>query len=160
MELKKVLVVHKDSILEEHRKTMYGVRKILNGYDIKSSFLGRNELNKKCEEGCDLILSVGGDGTLLRVSHFVNNAAILGINSNPKTSEGVLCYATRHDLKEKLARSNLTEGKLSANQKICIKSKMTNGIVAVDSTVEIPFSNEEKIEVGISPESLMLISFV
>ena len=111
MKLKRVLVVHKDSILEEHRKTMNGVRKILNESDTKSTFLRRNELSKECVEGYDLILSVGGDGTLLRVSHFVNNTAVLGVNSSTKTSEGILCHATRHDLKEKLAR--IIDGKFA-----------------------------------------------
>lgn len=43
------------------------------------------------------------------------------------------------------------KGKLGANQKLYIKSKMTSGIVAVDSIIETPFSNEEEIEVSISP---------
>jgi len=261
MKLKRVLVVHKDSISEEHLRTMDETRSIINEYDLKCVFLKRDELNKERVENYDLILSVGGDGTLLRVSHFVNNAAILGINSNPKTSEGVLCYATRYDLKEKLTRIidgnfgikkltrarvffinagrnydalneiyvgsaksyhisryilkfgsveeeqrssgiiittgagsrawygsiikesfnpemkelrfvvrepyrgklvkfNLIKGKLDANKKLYIKSKMANGIVAVDSIIEAPFSNEEEIKVSISPVPVTLISFV
>ena len=47
MKLKKVLVVYKDSILEEHCKTTNEVRRILNEYDVKNSFIKRNELNKE-----------------------------------------------------------------------------------------------------------------
>jgi len=261
MKLKKVLVVYKDSISEEHLRTMDETRSIISEYDLKCVFLKRDELNKERVEGYDLILSIGGDGTILRVSHFVNNTAVLGVNSNIKTSEGTLCYATRYDLKEKLARIidgkfgikkltkarvffinagrnydalneiyvgsarpyhtsryilkfgrlteeqkssgiiiatgagstawygsvvkesfnpemkelrfvvrepyrgklvkfSLTKGKLKAAQKLYIKSKMLNAVVAGDSMVEMPFSDEEEIEVSISPESLMLISFV
>ena len=261
MKLKKALVVYKDSIFEEYRKIMNEIRKILNEHDIKSTLVKRNKLIKKCVEGYDLILSVGGDGTLLRVSHFVNNTAVLGVNLDPKTSEGALCSATSYDLKEKLARIidgkfgikrltrarvffinkdqsydglneiyvgstkpyyisryilkfdkveeeqkssgiiiatgagstawygsvikesfdpeieelrfvvrepysgklvkfNLTKEKLVANQKLYIKSKMKNGVIAVDSIIEAPFSDKAEIEVGISPEPLKLISFV
>ena len=239
MKLKKVLVVYKDSVSEEPRKTINEVTKILNEYDVKSAFLERNKLNKECVEGYDLILGVGGDGTLLRISHFVNDTVVLGLNFDPKTSEGVLCSATRCDLKKKLARIidgkfgikkltrakvffintgqnydvlneiyvgsaksyhisryilkfgkveeeqkssgviistgagstawygsivketfnpemkelrfvvrepykgkllrfNLIKGKLGANQKLYIKSKMLNGVVAVDSAIETP----------------------
>jgi len=261
MKLKKVLVVYKDSISEEHLRTMDETRSIISEHDLKCVFLKRDELNKERVKGHDLILSVGGDGTLLRVSHCVNDTAVLGVNSNIKTSEGTLCYATRYDLKEKLARIidgkfaikkltramvffinaghhydalneiyvgsatpyhtsryilrfgrlqeeqkssgiiiatgagstawygsvvkesfnpemkelrfvvrepyrgkllnfSLTKGKLGVTQKLHIKSKMLNSVVAVDSIVEAPFSNEEEIEVSISPESLMLTSFI
>lgn len=36
------------------------------------------------------MLTLGGDGTFVKAAHFVENALILGINSNPKTSEGAL----------------------------------------------------------------------
>jgi NAD+ kinase len=43
----------------------------------------------------DLVICVGGDGTLLNVSHFVGGATrLLGVNSNPKTSIGFLCVAS------------------------------------------------------------------
>jgi NAD kinase len=41
-----------------------------------------------------LVISIGGDGTLLNVSHFVgSDICLLGVNSNPQTSVGFLCAA-------------------------------------------------------------------
>lgn len=43
----------------------------------------------------DLVLTVGGDGTLLRASHFVVDVPILGVNSAPGSSVGFFCGAAR-----------------------------------------------------------------
>jgi NAD+ kinase len=42
-----------------------------------------------------MVVSVGGDGTLLSASHNVNGTLpIIGVNSDPETSVGFFCYAT------------------------------------------------------------------
>ena len=43
----------------------------------------------------DLVISVGGDGTLLQASHLVADLPILGVNSDPRRSEAVFCAASR-----------------------------------------------------------------
>jgi NAD+ kinase len=45
------------------------------------------------EEGLDLVITVGGDGTLLGASHFVDRPPILAINSAPSHSVGFFCGA-------------------------------------------------------------------
>lgn len=45
----------------------------------------------------DLVISVGGDGTVLQASHLVADLPILGVNSDPRRSEAVFCAATRAD---------------------------------------------------------------
>ncbi len=260
MRLKKVLVVYKKSLSAEHNTTLAETKRLLYKYDIKSSFILRESLNKDKIAGYGLIISVGGDGTLLRASHFIDDEIILGVNSDIKKSEGILCYASRHDLKGKIDKildnkfsvKNLTranvffvntkksytglneiyvgslksyhiaryvlnysgieeeqkssgiiistgtgstawygstrkerfnledkelrfvvrepyfgrlskfriiDGKIGENKKIHIKSKMTGGIVAVDSMTEIPFNYGEEIEISISKKPLRLISF-
>jgi NAD+ kinase len=52
----------------------------------------------------DLVICVGGDGTLLRTSHFVGgNTRIVGVNSVPKHSVGHLCALNPADVEQKLA---------------------------------------------------------
>ncbi len=43
----------------------------------------------------ELVIAVGGDGTLLAASHNVDDVPILGVNSAPKHSVGFFCAATR-----------------------------------------------------------------
>jgi len=45
--------------------------------------------------GARLVISVGGDGTLLAASHWVTGAALLGVNSAPGSSVGYTAIARR-----------------------------------------------------------------
>ncbi len=57
------------------------------------------------DEGVALIVSVGGDGTLLTASHQVSSAPILGVNSAPGTSVGFFCGADRDSADTLLPRA-------------------------------------------------------
>lgn len=52
----------------------------------------------------DLIITVGGDGTFLRTSHYVENQIMWGINSAPEASVGALLSTTLDDFPDKLKR--------------------------------------------------------
>jgi NAD+ kinase len=57
-----------------------------------------------------LVVTVGGDGTLLAASHNVRSVPILGVNSAPRFSVGSYCAARRSTLKKMLPAA--FEGKL------------------------------------------------
>jgi NAD+ kinase len=50
----------------------------------------------------ELVIAVGGDGTLLAASHNVDDVPILGVNSAPQYSVGFFCAATRSDFRQHL----------------------------------------------------------
>jgi NAD+ kinase len=54
--------------------------------------------------GARLVVSLGGDGTLLAASHFVTGAALLGVNSAPLSSVGYMSIARRANVARLLAR--------------------------------------------------------
>jgi NAD+ kinase len=54
--------------------------------------------------GARLVVTVGGDGTLLAASHWVTGAAVLGVNSAPRSSVGYLAIARRATIARVLAR--------------------------------------------------------
>lgn len=60
------------------------------GIDYRCAYRAR----KQTIEGVDLIITVGGDGTLLDTSHAVVDIPVLGVNSSPKYSVGHFCTAT------------------------------------------------------------------
>jgi NAD+ kinase len=85
----------------EHRRTVATVRECLRARSIDFIEIGPDrataaELSRL--GSADLVLSVGGDGTFLAVSHHVGNGAILGVNSAPKDSVGHFCAARRGDV--------------------------------------------------------------
>jgi NAD+ kinase len=56
-------------------------------------------------EGAALVLTVGGDGTLLTASHQVSGLPVLGVNSAPGFSVGFFCGASADTIDEALERA-------------------------------------------------------
>lgn len=52
-----------------------------------------------------LVVTVGGDGTLLAASHHVCTAPLLGVNSSPASSVGFFCAAVRENVATMLRRA-------------------------------------------------------
>lgn len=59
-----------------------------------------------------LVVTVGGDGTLLAASHNVGTAPLLGVNSSPGSSVGFFCAAVRDNVAHMLSRA--LEGRLQS----------------------------------------------
>jgi NAD+ kinase len=53
-------------------------------------------------KGVSLVVTVGGDGTLLAASHNIGDTPLLGVNSAPKHSIGYFCAAQRNNVAELL----------------------------------------------------------
>lgn len=62
-------------------------------------------------KGISLVVSVGGDGTLLAASHNVGDTPIVGVNSSPDHSIGFFCAARRRNLRELLKQALLGTAK-------------------------------------------------
>ncbi len=83
---------------EEHNRTVAAVREALAGRGIefiemvphKFSHSERRKLAR-----ADLIITVGGDGTLLGSSHYITKGTLLGVNSAPRDSIGHFCVTNR-----------------------------------------------------------------
>jgi len=55
--------------------------------------------------GAALVMTVGGDGTLLAASHRVGEQPLLGVNSSPEHSVGYFCAANSGNLRSLIARA-------------------------------------------------------
>jgi NAD+ kinase len=84
-----------------------------------------------------LVVTVGGDGTLLAASHNVHGQIpVLGVNSDPNTSVGYFCTATAETFPEQLRRAlgctcvgiALTRMKVSKNKRI-IDTRVLNDVL-------------------------------
>ncbi len=84
----------------------------------------------------DLVLTVGGDGTLLRASHWVADVPILGVNSAPDSSVGFFCGAKRENAKrhieaalvDKLASAVLARMRVTRNGKVVAKRVLNDAL--------------------------------
>lgn len=121
-----------------HQQCVNDLIDILNRNDIQFSCVNRVELDRQHLLDVDLVIAVGGDGTVLSAAHFLDHGTIplLGINSDPSSEEekivkqkkrderrshGALCACTAINMKGKLPRILHGGGKLSMRSRIqCI----------------------------------------
>jgi NAD+ kinase len=84
----------------EHVETVEEVRRAL--HDLKVSATYHDHAATFLVEGrCDLVVTVGGDGTLLAASHGIGpGVPLLGVNSAPSHSVGFFCGARKGHVRE------------------------------------------------------------
>ncbi|RYH08725.1 hypothetical protein EON65_40640 [archaeon] len=102
-----------------HTKCVENVEAVLKHVGIQYSKIGREELHRGIIQDKDLVIAVGGDGTVLNVSSFIDDSIpVLGINSDPtrpeeqgvtnlkdeRRSRGALCAISANNLDEYLPR--------------------------------------------------------
>ena len=84
----------------------------------------------------ELVIAVGGDGTLLAASHSIGQIPILGVNSAPRHSVGFFCAATRTTFTKLLAQAlegrlpsvELTRMKVSVNGRVRTKRVLNEAL--------------------------------
>lgn len=86
-----------------HQRTLQAVERALRALGARYDLVYRTDLRRT--DAYDLIVSVGGDGTLLQVSHAVRDTPVLGVNSDPQRSEAVFSAATEQTCRRLLARA-------------------------------------------------------
>jgi NAD+ kinase len=99
---------------ETHKECVIKVQSVLKKLDVNFSIVHREEMHRGTLSGVDLVIAVGGDGTTLNSSSFLDdNIPILGINSDPtkpeeegvlklkdeRRSTGALCAVTADNVK-------------------------------------------------------------
>ena len=81
-------------LLEAHRvhqRTLEAVIRAVQDLKLRIDVIYRELV--KSTAGYDLVICVGGDGTVLQTSHVVRDIPVLGVNSDPRRSEAVFCAA-------------------------------------------------------------------
>lgn len=88
---------------EAHAKSLEQICEHLTQLGV--TFEQRERGDDRPTEGFDLVVSAGGDGTVLDVSHRITTTPLLAINSDPKSSVGYFCAGTANDFPELLERT-------------------------------------------------------
>ena len=82
----------------EHRRTVDEVRRSLRARGLGWNEVPGHPLTSRARRllaRADLVVTIGGDGTLLAASHHVTEGAVLAVNSAPGDSIGHFCAARR-----------------------------------------------------------------
>ncbi|MBT4540492.1 hypothetical protein HOC35_03180 [Candidatus Woesearchaeota archaeon] len=101
---KKIYVVYYKPSDKEEELSLKKVLTTLDKFNVKYRAIERKFCYKGEFRGAKLIIVVGGDGTFLRVSHYVKNAPLLGVNSHCMKKEGFFMHCTRMDFEKKIKK--------------------------------------------------------
>ena len=89
---------------EDHESTIREVEQALD--ELGAEVVFRGGPRARVPPRTDLVVTVGGDGTLLAASHLIGrDIPLLGINSAPGHSVGFFCGASKGNVKETIARA-------------------------------------------------------
>ncbi|MBI4453673.1 hypothetical protein HY636_03440 [Candidatus Woesearchaeota archaeon] len=88
------------SIRQSHDVQMRSLDSVLSVLSAKhinfdSTYRADITANKLLDK--NLVISVGGDGTFLEVSHYVKDTLLLGVNSDPEKSTGFFCCSNTYN---------------------------------------------------------------
>lgn len=89
----------------EHKRAVQAVRRALKSRKIAFAeypIVSLNAALKRQLASADFVVSVGGDGTLLRASQYLRDGMMIGVNSAPGDSVGHFCTANRENFADRL----------------------------------------------------------
>lgn len=93
---------------DQHVRTLEKVEEALARLGVESLVLHGSHASFEAK-GVALVVTVGGDGTLLAASHSIGDVPVLGVNSAPRYSVGFFCSARAQGIKRAL--SDALEGR-------------------------------------------------
>ncbi|XVF18488.1 hypothetical protein REPUB_Repub11eG0026000 [Reevesia pubescens] len=151
-----------DNRRKVHKEAINFCQKILQQKSIDWNPIFRNNLSQPiCK--VDLVVTVGGDGTLLQASHFMDDSIpVLGVNSDPTQAEeveefsnefdatGYFCAATAKDFEQVL--DSFLEGQT-------VPSKLSRISVSVNSKVLSTYALNDILIAHSCPATVSRFSF-
>lgn len=88
------------SVHARHLSAVRSVQNCLRRHGLSVRTEARHQLTRL--DDIDLVVTVGGDGTFLRTTHFAKGQLILAVNSDPTQSVGALCAIDAAGFSQKL----------------------------------------------------------
>ncbi len=115
-----------------HAETVDELRGAIEHVGWRATFRERDRVGEVT--GFDLVITVGGDGTLLWVSRSVGDTPMLGVNSAPHDSVGFLCGTRMGEVRDHLVA--IEEGRVqrvkASRMKVCVDGEVVFGRVLND----------------------------
>jgi NAD+ kinase len=92
-------------MLENHERSGQALKRVVNDLTrLGAQVEVATRVDRRAARRASLVVTVGGDGTLLDAAHWIGARPVLGVNSNPAGSVGYFCAATAEDFAERFER--------------------------------------------------------
>lgn len=92
----KILLAYSEKISAGHADAVRRVSDMLADREVR--VVKSRELGAPHFRGADLVITVGGDGAVIRAAAFTRSTLLLAVNSEPEISEGALAAVTDEEL--------------------------------------------------------------
>ncbi|RMD66787.1 hypothetical protein D6817_03400 [Candidatus Pacearchaeota archaeon] len=92
--------------------------RLISSKGVKVVYSWKNTLKPERLKGVDVIVAIGGDGTVLSASHYVTRQLLLAVNSSPSSSVGHLTTITLEKLDKKIEQIKRGNFKIEELQRI------------------------------------------
>lgn len=112
---------------EAHSHSLEAICEHLSSLGIAFDSRYRGDIEETA--GYDLVITVGGDGTVLDLSHRITETPLLAINSDPDSSVGYFCAGIASDLAELLDRT--LEGQWKPFELMRFRTRINDEIISV-----------------------------
>lgn len=122
---------------EAHTRAIDLVKKTLTRLGIRYRISARSHL--KYFDDVDLVITIGGDGTLLRSAHFVTDQLLIGINSDPESSVGALCSLDAPEFPKKMEA--ILNGHYDVKGLHRIRIRLNNKKLPIEPINDVLFTN-------------------
>ncbi len=132
---------------ETHLNTIKQVKNILESLNIKYNVIIRNDLFTDISDfknSTDLLITIGGDGTILSTSHVAEGIPILGVNSLPNFSRGFFCLTTPINFKKHL--TEIIQGKRKPINLPLLEASINNKTIPYPALNDVLFTNKSSAE--------------
>ena len=123
---------------EDHEKAMASIRRVLSDRDL--DFTWRYDLVGVDPDQFDLVVTVGGDGTVLHASHSIGDTPVLAINSSPHTSVGYFTAGEAADFGEILDKA--LDGSLVSTRLFRMEVRINGEVVNNRVLNDVLFSHD------------------
>jgi NAD+ kinase len=119
---------------DNHMRSLVEAREVLAQLGADAKFRHRSDYTHA--KNVDLVVTLGGDGTLLWASHLISaDTPIVAINTAPRDSVGYFCAGTRRELRSVLSAA--LSGKLPvtrlARMEVCLDDRVLSSRVLNDA---------------------------
>lgn len=117
----------RERLLQSHKvqqDALTQVRKTLEELEKETEFVYRADITPEHIQNAQLIITVGGDGTVLDTARYITNKPLIGINSDPATSCGAWCAADAYALKDIFANQQDYNIQYAPRMKVAIDGRV------------------------------------
>ena len=142
--VKNVLVVY----FARYSEALSEVKKILNKKNLNTRYVNReNEADvARGVRGADAVIVVGGDGTLLRASHFIERTPVLHVSAGRQKHEAFFARASPKDFARKIRL--LLQGKYKITRLMRLEATLNGRKLPYKALNELYIGSKEPFHVA------------